>query len=166
MKIVDLNRSLMACPSQWEGTLEDGRSIYIRYRGGQFSARVGYKGDPWSAVMGDEVVGKKLGDDLDGYLDDADLLEALGEGWELPEIVHGASKLKMSDKGFKSALATFRLKEQQGTVDPKMDIPKNAVFITDDLVKIAEARLQGRKAFTPQQMMEHLTKNQKESSGF
>ena len=29
-----------ACPSQWEGKLEDGRAIYIRYRWGNLTASV------------------------------------------------------------------------------------------------------------------------------
>jgi hypothetical protein len=40
-KVVALKKTSVACPSQWEGDLEDGRAIYIRYRHGHLSVGVG-----------------------------------------------------------------------------------------------------------------------------
>lgn len=34
-KIVKLTRTCHACPSAWEGSLKDGRFVYIRYRHGR-----------------------------------------------------------------------------------------------------------------------------------
>lgn len=35
--IEHLTQTCGACPSQWEGELEDGRMLYIRYRWGYLS---------------------------------------------------------------------------------------------------------------------------------
>jgi hypothetical protein len=32
MLVTELMRTTIACPTQWEGRLEDGRSLYVRYR--------------------------------------------------------------------------------------------------------------------------------------
>jgi hypothetical protein len=40
-KLVALKRSTWACPTQWEGTLEDGRALYSRCRHGQLSVGLG-----------------------------------------------------------------------------------------------------------------------------
>lgn len=41
LHIASLKRTCIACPSQWEGVLEDGRPIYIRFRWGELSVRLG-----------------------------------------------------------------------------------------------------------------------------
>ena len=41
MRIVSLLQTTGFSPCQWEGLLDDGRSIYIRYRGGRLSAGIG-----------------------------------------------------------------------------------------------------------------------------
>lgn len=40
-KVVDLERTTWACPTQWEGTLEDGRMLYARCRHGKLSVGLG-----------------------------------------------------------------------------------------------------------------------------
>jgi hypothetical protein len=40
-KVVDLKRTTWACPTQWEGRLEDGRSLYARCRHGELSVGLG-----------------------------------------------------------------------------------------------------------------------------
>jgi hypothetical protein len=40
-RIVDLERTTWACPTQWEGKLEDGRTLYARCRHGELSVGVG-----------------------------------------------------------------------------------------------------------------------------
>lgn len=40
-RVVALKKTCIACPSQWEGVLEDGRVIYARYRWGELSVGVG-----------------------------------------------------------------------------------------------------------------------------
>ena len=37
IKIISLRRTCIACPSQWEGISDDGRTVLIRYRHGNLS---------------------------------------------------------------------------------------------------------------------------------
>jgi hypothetical protein len=61
----------LKCPSQWQGTLEDGRVIYARYRHGALSVGIGNDID--AAVRNgwtDEAVYSDYGGDgIDGYMD-------------------------------------------------------------------------------------------------
>src|SRR3954449_6556273 len=70
-KLVSLKNTCIACPSQWEGTLEDGRAIYARYRHGELSVGVGKDID--EAVrdgMSDQALyANHIGDGLDGFMD-------------------------------------------------------------------------------------------------
>jgi hypothetical protein len=40
-RIVTLERTTLACPTQWVGTLADGRTVYARSRHGEFSVGIG-----------------------------------------------------------------------------------------------------------------------------
>ncbi len=40
-RIVTLERTTLACPTQWVGSLADGRTVYARSRHGEFSVGVG-----------------------------------------------------------------------------------------------------------------------------
>lgn len=66
-----LKKTCLACPSQWEGTLEDGRIVYARYRHGALSVGVG--DDVHEAIrngMSDQALyADYLGDGLDGFMD-------------------------------------------------------------------------------------------------
>jgi hypothetical protein len=70
-KVTALRKTSLACPSQWEGALEDGRVIYARYRGGALSVGVGEDID--EAVhngMSDQALyAEYVGDGLDGFMD-------------------------------------------------------------------------------------------------
>lgn len=71
MKVIELSKTCAKSLTQWEGKLEDGRMVYIRYWKGYLEVRVS-KGPTDKidfAVLGDEVFGKQL------YLDNADTLE-------------------------------------------------------------------------------------------
>ncbi len=70
MKIKSIKQTCPACPSQWEGHLEDGRMFYIRYRWGHLSISVSDKptDDVYDAVKGKEVLSKDVGDELDGTM--------------------------------------------------------------------------------------------------
>lgn len=39
--VVALKQTTLTCPTQWEGTLDDGRALYARSRRGEFSAGIG-----------------------------------------------------------------------------------------------------------------------------
>jgi hypothetical protein len=41
LQVETLTQTCTACPSQWEGRLVDGRPIYIRFRHGELSIRIG-----------------------------------------------------------------------------------------------------------------------------
>ena len=70
MKIKDPVMTCSACPAQWEGRTEGDRPVYIRYRWGYLSVRVGAPGgDLWSAVGGVRVYGEQVGDGLDGSIE-------------------------------------------------------------------------------------------------
>lgn len=79
MKIIKLVRTCIACPSQWDAMLDDDRPVYIRYRWGYCSVRVGEKGATgWdAAVNGNEVLGFEWGGDWGGDMSNEQLIELL-----------------------------------------------------------------------------------------
>lgn len=70
-EVVALKKTSLACPSQWEGALEDGRVVYVRYRHGALSVGVGNDID--EAVhngMSDQAFyADYVGNGLDGFMD-------------------------------------------------------------------------------------------------
>lgn len=92
MKVVELRQTCGACPSQWEGRTDDGKWVYVRYRFGWLSVRVGEGEDVRSAVNGDEVFGKACGGELDGWMGLADLILHTPEiEWPAMEAANGES---------------------------------------------------------------------------
>lgn len=81
-----LKKTCIACPSQWEGTLEDGQAIYARYRYGELSVGVG--NDINEAVrngMSDQALyADHIGDGLDGFMDFQELKGHLHELLDFP----------------------------------------------------------------------------------
>ena len=65
MRIVQLEKTCGACPSQWEGKLDNGEYLYVRYRWGSLQVGIG-------TSIGDAVSNSthlvQLGDGLDGSL--------------------------------------------------------------------------------------------------
>lgn len=47
LKVKFFSRTCIACPSQWEGALEDGRFLYIRYRADKFKAFISPNEREW-----------------------------------------------------------------------------------------------------------------------
>lgn len=75
--VISLVQTCGACPSQWDGVLDDGRAIYVRYRWGWLSVRVSTKEDAqeeFGAVRGEEIFGEQLGDNWDGVLTTTELI--------------------------------------------------------------------------------------------
>lgn len=70
-KVVALKKTCTACPSQWEGALEDGRAVYARYRGGALSAGVGSDVDKAidNSMSDQALYADYVGDGLDGFMD-------------------------------------------------------------------------------------------------
>lgn len=80
MKLHNVVNTCPSCPSQWDAMTDDGHSVYIRYRWGRLSVKVcpdvgerEYTGD-WTTVYNEQI-----GDHLDGYLSDEDMLEIVEE---------------------------------------------------------------------------------------
>jgi len=70
MRIASIKQTCGACPSQWEARTVDDRPVYIRYRYGFLSVRIGPQGaDIWSAVGGTEIYGDGVGDAWDGVIE-------------------------------------------------------------------------------------------------
>jgi hypothetical protein len=69
-KVTALKRTCLACPSQWEGTLEDGRAVYARYRHGELSIGVGDEIDEAVRNASSDVAlyAVEVGDGLDGFM--------------------------------------------------------------------------------------------------
>lgn len=70
-KVAALKKTCSACPSQWEGTLEDGRAIYAHYRYGELSVGVG---DDVDKAIDNGMTDHALhvdyvGGGLDGFMD-------------------------------------------------------------------------------------------------
>lgn len=69
-KVTALKRTCLACPSQWEGTLEDGRAVYARYRHGELSIGLGNDIDEAvrNASSAVALYAEEIGDGLDGFM--------------------------------------------------------------------------------------------------
>jgi hypothetical protein len=70
-KVVALRQTSVACPSQWEGTLEDGRAVYVRYRYDWLSVGVGDDVDQavHSGSTDRALYAGCVGAGLDGFMD-------------------------------------------------------------------------------------------------
>lgn len=70
IRVVELVKTCNACPAQWDGMTDDGRKVYVRYRWGCLSVRLGAVGDhgEWAGVEGDELVSQEIGDSYDGEI--------------------------------------------------------------------------------------------------
>ncbi len=84
MSLIDpktLTQTCSACPSQWEGTLEDGRMVYIRYRWGHLDVSVSKFAteNVYDAVSGELLLDYFSGDDWDGFMTLAQLNSILAK---------------------------------------------------------------------------------------
>lgn len=71
----DLEETCLACPSQWEGALDDGRAVYARFRHGHLSVGIGeaVEGAVDNAMTDQALYDGEVGDGLDGFMDFEDL---------------------------------------------------------------------------------------------
>lgn len=87
-KIKKLAKTCEMCPSQWEGELEDGKSIIIRYRWGKLTIRTSYtEHSLWDTIEGHEVFTAVLGDALDGCIELDEVKNVVGNYIEFPDNV-------------------------------------------------------------------------------
>lgn len=75
-RVVSLEQTCDACPSQWQGRTDTGEFVYIRYRWGNLEC--GIADTERDAVLERETIAT-LGDGLDGYIDEAQMMEALAK---------------------------------------------------------------------------------------
>jgi len=71
-KIKEYKKTCNMFPSQWEGTFEDGRMFYIRYRWGNFNVYVSKEPttNVFDAVSGENILTiDNHGEQFDGYMD-------------------------------------------------------------------------------------------------
>jgi len=89
IEITEITQTCDFCPSQWEGTDNEGYTIYIRYRHGYLSVRRSSTPteDYTEAVRGEEIFGISYGHELDGVIDLETVLELAG----------GAIKMKCNE---------------------------------------------------------------------
>lgn len=72
-KVVELRQTCFGCPSQWEGSTEDGRYVYIRYRWGNLSCEVGNL----------EVYSEQIGDNMDGIIEESQMITNISQATNL-----------------------------------------------------------------------------------
>lgn len=82
LRVVSYAQTCLAVPSQWEGTLEDGRMFYVRFRNGSFRVSVSPSPttDPMDAVRGaplvEELIDASEDDGYDdGYMEESEMLQ-------------------------------------------------------------------------------------------
>jgi hypothetical protein len=80
LKVVELHNINDGAPAQWQGYDSDRNPVYVRYREGYLSISVGQRGDSiFSAVYGDEVFGRQIGDARSDVMNFAEL-KAITDG--------------------------------------------------------------------------------------
>lgn len=84
--MVTLKKTCLACPSQWEGALGDGRAVYARYRHGHLSVGIGEdgKGAVHNSTSDRALYADYLGDGFDGFMDFEELKVHLAGLLEFP----------------------------------------------------------------------------------
>ena len=71
MKLI---KTCSACPSQWEGQLDSGLFMYVRYRWGRLQIGIGYN---INTAVRDYTVSLDIGDPFDGDMSDDTMYEYL-----------------------------------------------------------------------------------------
>lgn len=75
-KVVELVQTCDACPAQWDGLLDDGRAIYIRYRWGFLEVLAWpTRAQEWDNDVEQTLVEKSYGDEYNGFLMFSTLVE-------------------------------------------------------------------------------------------
>ena len=72
VRIKEINRTCLACPSQWEGEDVKGRYIYIRFRHGTLSLCIN---DIDNVIYRKQI--QKYGTKNDGYIEIDEVLELI-----------------------------------------------------------------------------------------
>jgi hypothetical protein len=88
LKLTELNQTCSACPSQWEGKVEDGKMIYVRYRWGNLEICISSKptDDVMDAVMENYLLYETIGGEFDGSMTFEELKPYLEKFFDLTEL--------------------------------------------------------------------------------
>lgn len=78
-KVVWLAQTCGGCPAQWEGQIEDGRVLYVRYRYGRLTIQQSAQpsDDLLDAVGGEFLMDESTGGEWDGWMEEAEMLRYL-----------------------------------------------------------------------------------------
>lgn len=79
LRIKSWVRTCHACPAQWDGETEDGRGVYIRYRGGSGYLTVADSPRKGADVFGPTVLEWEGDHPLDGYMSEQELRDLFPE---------------------------------------------------------------------------------------
>ncbi len=88
VKVVELAHTCLACPSQFEGVLDDGRIMFVHYRHGLLTVGAGRDFDEAESIGG-ELVRFEWNDDVrapgaGGWMTVNDLRDVAAEWIEIP----------------------------------------------------------------------------------
>lgn len=100
--VLTLKKTCLACPSQWEGTLDDGRAVYARFRHGHLSVGIGetINGAVDNAMSGEALYEGEIGDRLDGFMDFEELKAQLRGLIEFPaDLIVEYENPPLADRG-------------------------------------------------------------------
>lgn len=73
-----LDRTCIACPSQWDAWDAEGNYYYIRYRHGHLSVDKAASSKEWYNSNYESLISMIHGDILDGSMTDGEMLELIG----------------------------------------------------------------------------------------
>jgi hypothetical protein len=82
MVVAELVQTLAARPSQWEGLLDDGRHVYVRFRYGRLQVGVGSTLE--DAVTDDDTYNRQITHPFDGILTYQGLIDATADLFTWP----------------------------------------------------------------------------------
>jgi hypothetical protein len=165
-KVISMERTCYACPSQWDGITDDNRKVYIRYRHGQLSVSIGEPGDEAddAGVNGECIYAGDNGEAFHGFLTYDELREALKDVLDLPETSLGEEDATHEKAGEIFAAASENLNRliKEGKVkviDSIADLPKDAAVLTDDKETIAEREARGQSTLTKEDIERELAED-------
>ncbi len=77
LRVLSYLQTCVAVPSQWEGTLEDGRMFYVRFRNGRLRVSVSPAPtmDVMEAVRGAALLEQLVDGPDDGFMEEDEMLE-------------------------------------------------------------------------------------------
>lgn len=73
MRVTYLNKTCDACPTQWEGHLDTGEYLYIRFRWGWLSASIE------KSYGTEQIYSARHGDEYSGLMSTDDMTQLLSE---------------------------------------------------------------------------------------